>query len=98
MRLIYHPAAEAELLAAAHFYETRVPKLGAQFLGAVEHAISLILGAPEIWRIVEADVRRYPMPRFPYGIYYRVFPDELRILAFQHYRRHPDHWRPRLDK
>jgi toxin ParE1/3/4 len=96
MRLIYHPDAETELIGAARFYEARVPQLGAQFLDAVDRAVSLILQAPDRWRIIEADVRRYPMPRFPYFIYYRVLPAELRILAFAHHRRHPDYWRYRL--
>ena len=52
--------------------------------------------APERWSIVEADVRHYLMPRFPYAIYYRVLPDHLRILAFKHHSRHPDYWRSRL--
>ena len=34
MRLIYHPDAEAELIAAAQFYEQRVSTLGVQFLDA----------------------------------------------------------------
>ena len=36
------------------------------------------------------------MPRFPYAIYYRLLPDDLRILAFKHHSRHPDYWRYRL--
>ena len=36
------------------------------------------------------------MPRFPYAIYYRVLPDQLRVLAFKHHSRHPDYWRYRL--
>jgi toxin ParE1/3/4 len=96
MRLIYHPSAEAELIEAARFYEGRVPQLGAQFLETSDHALSVILQAPERWRIIEADVRRYPMRRFPFSIYYRVFEDHLRVLAFAHHRRHPDYWRDRF--
>jgi len=96
MRLIYHPDAEAELIQAAQFYEARVPQLGTQLLATADKALSVVLQAPERWRIIEADVRRYAMPRFPYFIYYRVLPDHLRILAFAHHRRHPDYWRGRL--
>ena len=65
MRLIYHPDAEAELIEAAKFYELRVSTLGAQFLDAANRAIRIILDAPDRWRIIEADVRHYLMPRFP---------------------------------
>ena len=65
MRLIYHPDDEAELIEAAQFYELRVSTLGVQFLDAADRAIRIILDAPDRWRIIEADVRHYLMPRFP---------------------------------
>jgi toxin ParE1/3/4 len=65
MRLIYHPDAEAELIEAAQFYERRVSTLGAQFLEAVDQGVRTIVDAPERWSIIDADVRRYLMPRFP---------------------------------
>ena len=95
MRLIYHPDAEAELIEAAQVYEARVPQLGAQFLAAADKALSVVLQAPDRWRIIDADVRRYAMGLFPYFIYYRILPDHLRILAFAHHRRHPDYWHGR---
>lgn len=95
MRLIFHPEAEAELIQAAQFYESRVPTLGAQFLDEADRSVSTILGAPERWNVIEEDVRYYLMPRFPYTIYYRVFSDLVRILAFKHHSRHPDYWRSR---
>ena len=98
MRLIYHPDAEAELIEAAQFYERRVPTLGAQFLDAAERSVGGIQDAPDRWSIVEADVRRYLMPRFPFAIYYRVWPDHIRVLAFKHHSRHPDYWRYRLSE
>jgi toxin ParE1/3/4 len=98
MRLSYHPEAEAELIEAAQFYERKVASLGAQFLAAVDQAAQLILRAPARWRIVERDIRRYPLPRFPFAIYYRVLPDRIRILAFKHHARHPDYWRRRVSE
>ncbi len=57
--------------------------LGGQFLDAAELAIGAILDALERWIILEAGVRRYPMPRFPFEVYFRVWPDHLRILVFK---------------
>jgi plasmid stabilization system protein ParE len=96
MRVIYHPDAEGELIEAAKFYERRVSTLGAQFLDDVDRAISVILTAPDRWNVVEKNVRRYLIPRFPYAIYYRVVADDLRVLAFKHHRRHPNYWRYRI--
>ena len=96
MHLIHHPDAEAELIEAARYYEQQVPTLGAQFLHTVDRAVAVILESPERWRPIEADVRRFLLPRFPFAIYYRVMPDHVRILAFKHHSRHPDYWRSRL--
>jgi len=82
-----------ELIEAARFYERRLSTLGAQFLDAVDRAILIILEAPDRWNIVEANVRRHLMSRFPFAIYYRVFPDHIRILAVKHHSRHPNYWR-----
>lgn len=96
MHLIYHPDAEAELIEATQFYERRLPTLGSQFLDATDIAIGVIQNAPDRWSIIEADVRRYLMPRFPYAIYYRILSDHIRVLAFKHSSRHQDYWRYRL--
>ncbi len=96
MRLIYHPEAETELTEAARFYEQRVPALGAQFLNTIDRAIGVIQDAPERWRIIESNVRHSLVPRFPYAIYYRVLPDQIRVLALKHHSRHPDYWHYRL--
>jgi hypothetical protein len=78
MRLTYHPDAEAELIEAAEFYESRVSTLGAQFLDAAERAIGTIQNAPDRWRIIDSDIRSYLMPRVP-----------LRDLLPGHARRYP---------
>ncbi len=95
MRVVQHPEAAAELTEAAKAYELKVPGLGAQFLDEVDEAVSAVLAAPERWRIVENEVRRFLMPCFPYAIYYRVLPDQIRILAFKHHSRHPNYWQNR---
>ena len=96
MQVIYHPDADAELIKAAQFYEQKVPGLGAQFLDSADRAIAVVLDAPYRWSVVKNEVRRYLMPRFPFAIFYRVFADHVRILAFKHHSRHPDYWRNRL--
>jgi toxin ParE1/3/4 len=98
MRLIYHPDAEAEVLEAVRFYSRRVRGLGNRFLSDFDSAINAIAEAPERWPVVDADVRRYVMRRFPYGIYYRIEGNNLRILVVKHHSRHPDYWKYRLDE
>ncbi|MGC4002079.1 MAG: type II toxin-antitoxin system RelE/ParE family toxin [Pirellulales bacterium] len=96
MRVAQHPDANAELIEAARYYESSVPTFGKQFLDAIDDAIALISRSPERCAVVEHDIRRYILRRFPFSIYFRVEYDLIRILAFKHHSRHPDYWRDRL--
>ena len=98
MRVIYHPHAEAELIEAAQYYDSRVPALGAQFLDETNRAVARIRETPEGWKVVEGNVRRYLMSRFPFEVYYRQYSDHIHILAFKHHSRHPDYWRSRVSE
>jgi plasmid stabilization system protein ParE len=95
VRIDYHPEAEAELVNATAYYATQADTLGTRFADEIEQAIKTIAAGPLVWPIIDDDVRRYLLRRFPYGIYYRVLPDRLRVLAFKHHRRHPEYWRGR---
>ncbi|CAN5911768.1 hypothetical protein BH23PLA1_BH23PLA1_16260 [soil metagenome] len=96
MRLTYHPEAEAEVIEAAEFYEARSQGLGGRFLQEFDLAVAEVQASPDLWPVVEGDLRCHTLRRFPFGIYSRVLPDELRILVVKHHRRHPDYWRHRL--
>lgn len=89
MRPTYHPDAEAELAAAATFYENRFPGLGDRFLQSFDTAIHEIEAAPQRWPVVAGDLRCRTLKRFPFGIYDRLCPDEPRILVIKHHRQHP---------
>lgn len=88
--------AELEMLDAAEFYELQVPGLGNAFLNRVDSAIADIAQNPERWPIVRSNVRRRLVHRFPYGLLYRVDPDEVVILAVAHLHRHPSYWTERM--
>jgi toxin ParE1/3/4 len=95
LAVIHHPEAQTELIAAAKFYNERVPGLGEDFLEEVDRAVEQILLTPRRWRALEEDIRRYYIKRFPYSIIFRVERNKLRILAFKHNRRNPDYWKHR---
>lgn len=95
MRVIYHPEAEKELLEAADYYSTKVSGLGAELLDEIEGAVEDIRIDPFRFPILEDDIRRSILKRFPYSIYYRVVGDAVRILVIKHHRRHPDYWKGR---
>jgi plasmid stabilization system protein ParE len=85
----------AEYIAAGRYYNQQVPGLGDDFAGEIEHGVRKILATPFVWRIVEDDVRRFLVSRFPYGIYYTVENDAVIIWAVKHLHRDPDYWQQR---
>jgi plasmid stabilization system protein ParE len=85
----------AEFIAAGRYYNEQVPGLGDGFMNEIEMGIDAIMEGPIIWRIVEDDVRRYLVRRFPYGIYYTIESDLVVIWAVKHLHRDPDYWQER---
>lgn len=95
MRLVLRPYVERELDEAARWYEERQPGLKEQFLGAAEDAFSRIVGNPQLYPLVHLDIRRAPLRRFPYGVYYALIEDDVQVIAVVHDARHPSVWRRR---
>ena len=84
-----------EFIAAGRYYNQQLPGLGEAFVDEVEAGISKILSNPTTWRIIEEDVRRYLVHRFPYGIYYSVENNVVVIWAVRNLHRDEDDWRSR---
>ncbi len=96
MRVVYHPRADAELLDATRHYSRVGQTQFERFLSAYEDAVREILEAPDRWLLVEQGVRCHALSKFPYGVYYLVDNDVVRILAVTHHSRKPGYWRNRL--
>lgn len=80
---------------AARYYELQAPGLGQDFLNKVESALQDLIHSPERWPVVQEDIRRRMIRRFPYSLLYRIDPGEVVILAVMHQKRHPSYWLPR---
>ncbi len=80
---------------AALYYEMQAPGLGQNFLGKVEAALNDLVRSPEQWPVIEDDIRRRLVRRFPYSILYRIDSNEVVVLAVMHQKRHPSYWLPR---
>jgi plasmid stabilization system protein ParE len=89
------PKAEEETRGAAQWYEQRSRGLGAAFLEILEQTLAGIVENPLRFSVVHRDLRRALMKRFPYGVFFRLRADRIRVLAVVHLSRDPDHWRRR---
>jgi plasmid stabilization system protein ParE len=87
----FHAEANLEFADAIHHYLAIDSRLAESFISEIEHAVSTIRRNPLTWRIVEGDVRRYLVQRFPFGIYYTVETDFITIWAILHLSREPDY-------
>ena len=88
----FHDLAKVELNEAAQYYERDSPGLGAAFVAEVERCTAAILEHPEASPIVTGAIRRRLLRRFPYGLLYRVRPEQVRILAVMNLKRRPGYW------
>ncbi len=95
MNLIFHPQAETEFHEAITYYEDREPGLGEDFAVEVYSAIENVLAYPQAWPVLEEDVRRCLVTRFPYGVLYSIEPDGIYVLAVMHLHRNPESWKKR---
>jgi toxin ParE1/3/4 len=94
-RVVTHPEAEAELEAAATYYERRRSGLGQQFLDEFEAALSRLLDNPQQYAIEMDEIRACPFHRFPYTIYYIELEDRIWLAAVAHQHRYPGYWMKR---
>lgn len=65
------------------------------FLLELNQAVEKISAAPERWPLHEKEVRKYVLPRFPFILFYRIFNQEIKVIAVAHTKRRPGYWRGR---
>jgi plasmid stabilization system protein ParE len=89
------PQAEREAREAAQWYQHESPGLGPAFLEVVEHALGRIAENPLQFPVVHRDIRRALLRQFPYGVFFRIRPGAIRVLAIVHLSRDPSTWQKR---
>jgi toxin ParE1/3/4 len=92
----FHPDALAEFREAAHYYDGQQKGLGLRFVDAVESAFGRIKNTPLLFRVLEKDIRKCRVIRFPYGVLFRERTADIEIVAVMHLHRDPDYWKDRV--
>jgi len=95
MKCWFHPEARAEFLESVRYYEEQQSGLGRRLLEAVSETIRRIQAHPSMYRVVSGTWRQCRVPRFPFGIIYRVGNRRVEIIAVMHLHRKPGYWRHR---
>lgn len=96
MPVIFHADAEAELEAAADYYEGQKRGLGSAFEAAVEDALGRVARMPRAFALHgAAGLRKCLVRRFPYTVYFLDRDADIWVAAVAHQSREPDYWRGR---
>lgn len=86
MSLLVTSAAQADLLAAARWYEEREDGLATRFLSEVGATLDRITRIPRVYPTAHIGLRRALVQRFPYSVYFDVGPTDIAVLAVLHQR------------
>jgi len=92
----FHPDAQNEFISAAHFYERQMQGLGLDFIETVQRAYGQLPASPTSGAPFGRKLRRPLVPKFPYGLLYRVEPNRTYVIAVMHLHRRPGYWRSRI--
>ena len=71
--------------------------MGERFESEIRYATGLMLDQPEIGPLVDPNLRKFILTRFPFTLYYSAISDVLRIEAVAHQSRRSGYWKPRVD-
>lgn len=94
-RLFVRKPAKADVATAYNWYEAHRAGLGDEFLEQVSAVYAAIEEQPQRFPIVLDDIRMALLRRFPYVIYFVVFPRHTSVIAIVHGHRRPQVWRQR---
>ena len=93
--VIVREAAISDIEDAFNWYETQRPGLGNEFRSALRTTFDHISANAELFQVVHRNTRRALLRRFPYGVFYRAFPEVIVVVAVMHGRRSPARWQSR---
>jgi plasmid stabilization system protein ParE len=92
-RTFVRPESQTDIGEAARWFEDRESGLGLRFLREIRTLLQHISDNPLMFPIIEEDVRRALLHKFPYSIYFVNEPDVVAVIAVPHQHRRPGTWK-----
>jgi toxin ParE1/3/4 len=89
VKVVLREEARNDVLQAFEWYEEHRARLGAEFLDALDATIVRIVRHPLAFAPGERGLRRALVSRFPYAIYFRIYPEAVVVVGVLHAKRHP---------
>jgi plasmid stabilization system protein ParE len=94
-RVLFTPAARADLVDTVTWYEARAPEMVPQFLDAVRTVMQRIADNPKQFPPSLHETRRALLRRFPYLVIFREAYGVVYVVANFHTNRNPRIWQDR---
>ena len=94
--VLVRPAAAADIEDTFLWYQTQRLGLGDEFREALRFTLNQVAENPQSYPIIHRGTRRTLLKRFPYGVFYREFPQVIIVVACMHGRRDPKRWQSRI--
>ncbi len=95
MKVVVRRLAKLDLAEACRWYDEQRAGLGGRFRDATEELFVSLRDYPHIYPRVSERVRRAAVRGFPYGAFFVIDEDTVRVIAVIHNARSPEHWRLR---
>ena len=95
IRVIFSKKADSEANAEFSKYLLVSPELAVRFREELDSKVIAISLNPFLCHNRGGGIFSVRLKVFPFSIYFRIKPDHIRVLAFQHYRRNPKRYKRR---
>lgn len=95
-RVLFTPAARADLADAVTWYEARAPEIVPQFRDALRAVVQRIADNPKQFSPSPYQTRRALLRRFPFLVIFRETANAVYVVAVFHMSRNPRTWRQRI--
>ena len=86
------PKAADDIRKARRWYEEQRAGLGQKFEDAVDRAFKIVRRNPLAAPLRVRGIRRVAVHGYPYGVYYKVIRDQIKVIAVYHSSRDPQGW------
>ena len=93
--ILVRPAAAADIEDAFEWYQTQRFGLGEEFRDVLRSTLNQIAENPQLYQVIHRGTRRALLKRFPYGVFFREYPQVIIVVACMRSRRNPQRWQSR---
>lgn len=87
--------AQVDIQDISDYYKRISIKLRDKFLSDLKLKLEKIVSNPKAFQIKYKEVRVAFVKGFPYGIYYKVYRENIKVIAVVHTSRNPSLWKNR---